>query len=68
MNCSLGKVAAAAAMAFAFTGAALADNAPASAPTSKIVYHVNEGVDKAVPALRNVANHLTPSPARRSSS
>lgn len=65
MNCSLGKVAAAAAMAFAFTGAALADNAPASAPTSKVVYHVNEGVDKAVPALRNVANHLSAEPGAK---
>lgn len=30
--------------------------------TSKVVYHVNEGVDKAVPALRNIRNHLDAEP------
>jgi intracellular sulfur oxidation DsrE/DsrF family protein len=30
--------------------------------TSKVVYHVNEGVDKAVPVLRNVRNHLDAEP------
>lgn len=56
MSSSLGKVAACAAMAFAFSGPVLAD------PSSKVVYHVNEGVDKAGPVLRNVRNHLDAEP------
>ena len=57
MNCSLGKVAAAAALALA-AGCATT----AGGPSSKVVYHVNEGVDKAAPALRNVGNHLGAEP------
>jgi uncharacterized protein len=56
MNSSLGKMAACAALALAFSGAALAD------PSSKVVYHVNEGVEKAAAALRNVRNHLETEP------
>lgn len=40
-------------------------DAPKGAATSKVVYHVNEGVDKAVPALRNVRNHLDAEPTAR---
>ncbi len=36
--------------------------APKGAATSKVVYHVNEGIDKAVPALRNIRNHLDAEP------
>lgn len=37
-------------------------DAAAGASTSKVVYHVNEGVDKAVAVLRNVRNHLDAEP------
>ena len=59
MNCSLGRMAACAAMALAFSGIALAE------PSSKVVYHVNEGVDKAVPVLRNIGNHLDAEPTAK---
>ncbi|MDH5264414.1 MAG: DsrE family protein [Betaproteobacteria bacterium] len=49
---SIGKSAAAAAVMFAVSGHALAE------PTSKVVYHINEGIEHAVPMLRNVNNHL----------
>ncbi|MBL0140875.1 MAG: DsrE family protein [Betaproteobacteria bacterium] len=49
-------MAAVAAMILAFSGTVLAD------PSSKVVYHINEGVDKAAPLLRNVRNHLDAEP------
>ncbi len=54
---------AAAGAALALAGGCVTANvtkveAPKGAATSKVVYHVNEGVDKAVPALRNGRNHL----------
>jgi hypothetical protein len=36
--------------------------APKGASTTKVVYHLNEGVDKAVPVLRNIRNHLEAEP------
>lgn len=56
--------------AFALAGGCVTANvtkvdAPKGAATSKVVYHVNEGVDKAVPALRNVRNHLDAEPTAR---
>jgi len=60
VNCSLVKLAAvAAAMAL------MASCATMNVPSSKVVYHVNEGVDKAVPALRNVGNHLSAEPTAK---
>jgi intracellular sulfur oxidation DsrE/DsrF family protein len=53
---SLGKMAAVAVAALAISGAALA------APTSKVVYHINEGLEKAADLLRNVKNHLNADP------
>jgi intracellular sulfur oxidation DsrE/DsrF family protein len=40
-------------------GPALAD------PSSKVVYHVNEGTEKAVAVLRNVRNHLDAEPTAK---
>ena len=57
MNSSLGKLAAAAAIVLA-AGCATTG----SSSGSKSVYHINEGGDKAVPALRNVGNHLGAEP------
>jgi intracellular sulfur oxidation DsrE/DsrF family protein len=34
-------------------------------PTSKVVYHVNEGVEKAVAVMRNVKNHLDAEPTAK---
>ncbi len=56
MNSSLGKLAAAAAIVFASGCATTGIN------TSRSVYHINEGGDKAVPVLRNVGNHLDAEP------
>jgi uncharacterized protein len=56
---SLGKVAAVAALALAMSGAALAE------PTSKVVYHINEGLEKAADLLRNVKNHLAAEPGAK---
>jgi intracellular sulfur oxidation DsrE/DsrF family protein len=51
---------------FVLAGGAFAASAAkadaAGAPSSKVVYHVNEGVDKAVAVLRNVRNHLDAEP------
>jgi uncharacterized protein len=41
---------------------ALASASAPSEPSSKVVYHINEGVDKAAAALRNVRNHLDAEP------
>ena len=57
MNCSFVKLAAAAAAM-----ALMAGCVTMNVPSSKVVYHVNEGVDKAVPVLRNVGNHLSAEP------
>ena len=56
---SLGKVAAVAAMALALAGTALAE------PTSKVVYHINEGIEKAPAVLGNVKNHLNAEPGAK---
>lgn len=56
MGHAIRRTAAVAAMLLCCSTAALAE------PTSKVVYHVNEGVDKAVAALRNVGNHLDAEP------
>ena len=53
MKSSFWKLAVAAVMSIAFSGVALA-----AEPSTKTVYHINEGVDQAVPLLRNVKNHL----------
>jgi uncharacterized protein len=42
-------------------GAALASQAAAGDPV-KVVYHVNEGLDQATQALRNIRNHLSVDP------
>jgi intracellular sulfur oxidation DsrE/DsrF family protein len=68
---NLGKVAAVAACVLLGSGLANSDAtglpvmASASVPsdaTSKVVYHINEGVEKAAAALRNVRNHLDAEP------
>jgi uncharacterized protein len=67
MMSSLGKVAAALALAVA-AGCATTAGGPGSTaggPSSKVVYHINEGVDKAGPALRNVKNHLDAEPGAK---
>jgi uncharacterized protein len=56
MNASLRRTLAAALVFMAWSGMALAD------ASSKVVYHVNEGVEKAAAALRNVGNHLDAEP------
>jgi intracellular sulfur oxidation DsrE/DsrF family protein len=70
MNRYLGNAAAVMALTIAAVGTAMA-GAPAalaesgmssSQPSSKVVYHVNEGVEKAAAALRNVRNHLDAEP------
>lgn len=67
----LGKAAAVAACMMVAGGAVHADpgkpamalaSAAGAEVSSKVVYHVNEGVDKAVPALRNIRNHLDAEP------
>jgi uncharacterized protein len=59
----------AAAAAFSLIGAAAIAAAPASGPaaepTSKVVYHVNEGVEHAPQVLRNIANHLDAEPGAK---
>ena len=57
---NLGKLAALALLAFVFSGGALAAD-----PTSKVVYHINEGTDHAVALLRNVNNHLNAEPGAK---
>ena len=47
-------------LSFAASGAAL--NAE---PTSKVVYHVNEGVEHAPQVLRNIKNHLDAEPGAK---
>ena len=57
--------AAAASVACAAFAAAPAAGTPASraaAPSIKVVYHVNEGVDHAPQVLRNIRNHLDAEP------
>jgi intracellular sulfur oxidation DsrE/DsrF family protein len=61
MNGSLGKVAAATALALA-AGCASTGN---GGEGSKVVYHINEGVAKATPVLGNVKNHLNADPKAR---
>jgi hypothetical protein len=58
MNCSLGKVAAAAALAIAASGTALG----APGDPVKVIYHVNAGLEQATDGLRNANNHLTADP------
>ena len=58
----------AAAAATSLACAALAAPAPASTsaePTSKVVYHVNEGVEHAPQVLRNIRNHLDAEPGAK---
>jgi intracellular sulfur oxidation DsrE/DsrF family protein len=55
--------AAALSLACAALGAAPAGPAAKAAePSSKVVYHVNEGVEHAPQVLRNIANHLDAEP------
>ena len=58
---------AAAAVAFASSGAlaAATPGAKNAEPTSKVVYHVNEGVEHAPQVLRNIANHLDAEPGAK---
>jgi intracellular sulfur oxidation DsrE/DsrF family protein len=51
------RIAAAAALAFAACGPALAAD-----PAIKVVYHINEGVQKAPAVLHNIANELDAEP------
>jgi len=57
MYMNIGKWVAAAAVVVASGCATMADSG-----NSHTVYHINEGVDKAVPLLRNVKNHLNADP------
>ena len=59
MTGNIWKFAAATLVALGLSGAALAD------PTSKVVYHINEGTEHAVPLLRNVNNHLNAEPGAK---
>jgi intracellular sulfur oxidation DsrE/DsrF family protein len=59
MTRTLRIAAAAALFALAASGAALAD------ATSKVVYHINEGTEKAAAALRNIRNHLDAEPGAK---
>ena len=68
MRMVLGKAALASLLALAggcVTANVTKVEAPKGAATSKVVYHVNEGVDKAVPSLRNIRNHLDAEPKAR---
>jgi intracellular sulfur oxidation DsrE/DsrF family protein len=58
MMSSLGKVAAAAALAMAASGFALA----AAGDPVKVIYHINAGNEQATDGLRNANNHLTADP------
>ncbi|HUJ01351.1 MAG TPA: DsrE family protein [Usitatibacter sp.] len=51
------RMAAAAALAFAASGVAMAGD-----PPIRVVYHINEGVQKAPAVLRNIANELDAEP------
>lgn len=51
------RMAVAAAFAFAVSGAAMA-----AEPSIKVVYHINEGVQKAPAVLHNIANELDAEP------
>ena len=51
------RMAAATALAFAASGAAMAGD-----PPIRVVYHINEGVQKAPAVLRNIANELDAEP------
>jgi len=58
--------AAAVTLACAAWGAApAAAPSKAAEPTSKVVYHVNEGVEHAPQVLRNIANHLDAEPGTK---
>jgi len=56
MKTSIRRIAGAAVLAFAACGAAMAD------PQIKVVYHVNEGIQKAPLVLHNIANELNAEP------
>jgi len=58
MNCSLGKVAAAAVLAIATSVPALAG----PGDPVKVIYHINAGNEQATDGLRNANNHLTADP------
>ena len=45
--------------------AAASASSGAAVATSKVVYHVNEGTDKAAAALRNIGNHLDAEPGAK---
>jgi uncharacterized protein len=60
MHSIIRSIAAAAAVALAGAGAAVA-----AEPTSKVVYHVNEGVEHAPQVLRNIKNHLDAEPGAK---
>lgn len=57
MNRSLGKMAAAAALAFAAGCATMPESTG-----NKVVYHINGGMEQATDGLRNANNHLTADP------
>jgi hypothetical protein len=62
MNRSLGKTAASAALALAVLIPGPAEASHAAEGGAHVVYHVNEGLEKAAAALRNVGNHLDAEP------
>lgn len=59
MNASIRRMAAAAAVCLAWSAVAIAE------PTIKVVYHVNEGLEKAAAVLRNVRNNLDAEPGTK---
>ncbi|HXN14798.1 MAG TPA: DsrE family protein [Usitatibacter sp.] len=59
MQTSLRRIALAAILSLAWSACALAD------ASSKVVYHVDEGLEKAAAALRNVSNHLEAEPGAK---
>jgi hypothetical protein len=71
MHAFIRNITAAAALAFATVALAAAPAkqaapaAPAAQPTIKIVYHIDEGVEKAPAVLRNVKNNLDAEPGAK---
>lgn len=59
MNASIRRMAAVGAMFLMWSAAAIAE------PTIKVVYHIDEGLEKAAALLRNVNNHLNADPGAK---
>ena len=68
MQAFIRHFATAAALVLGSSAFGAASNAPAAKgaePTSKVVYHVNEGVEHAPQVLRNIKNHLDAEPGAK---